>query len=104
MKSKEDILYDLGLGLDPTTDSFILQAMQEYADQESNRLERVVSLGVSQPVQTAGITLAGKAEITESEHQVYITDEGKEVVLIELCEWEGWLDQYYLGKRDSINE
>lgn len=39
MKNKEDILYDLGLGLDPQTDSFILQAMQEYADQESNRLD-----------------------------------------------------------------
>ena len=42
MKSKEDILYDLGLGLDPKTDGFILQAMQEYADQESNRLDLLV--------------------------------------------------------------
>ena len=40
MKSKEDILYDLGLGLDPKTDSHILQAMQEYADQESNQIEK----------------------------------------------------------------
>lgn len=33
MKTKEDILYDLGLGLDPQTDSFILDAMEEYAQE-----------------------------------------------------------------------
>jgi hypothetical protein len=33
MKTKEDILYDLGLGLDPKTDSFILEAMEEYAQE-----------------------------------------------------------------------
>ena len=33
MKTKEDILYDLGLGLDPMTDSFILDAMEEYAQE-----------------------------------------------------------------------
>ena len=33
MKTKEDILYDFGLGLDPKTDSFILEAMEEYAQE-----------------------------------------------------------------------
>lgn len=33
MKSKEEILYDLGLGLDPESDILILNAMDEYAQQ-----------------------------------------------------------------------
>lgn len=32
MKTKEDILFDIGLGLDPSYDKYILDAMEEYAN------------------------------------------------------------------------
>ncbi len=37
-KTKEEILYDLGMGLDPELDNFILSAMQEFSDQENSHL------------------------------------------------------------------
>ena len=50
MKTKEDILYDLGLGLDPKTDSFILEAMEEYGQEVIKNLN-IPTVSVSLPTE-----------------------------------------------------